>query len=753
MPPLGTKLGDYEILGLIGKGGMASVYQARDVRLGRSVAIKFLAPELAPDDEARRRFMREARAVSALDHPNICTIHRIDEAPDGQLYLVMAHYGGETLKTRLARGVVSVGEAIDIAAQVAKGLSHAHAAGIVHGDIKPANIMLTSGGLVKILDFGIAKPAGDEETITRTGLILGTVAYMAPEQLRGERGDGRSDVWALGVVLYEMLAGHRPFAASSIEAAATAILSMQPRPVTEVRPDAPAGVAAVIAACLEKDRARRIAGAAELQMHLEQLRDRPGTGPTLPLLAPARPNPSIAVLPFTNMSTDADQQFFCDGLAEELITSLAKLEGLRVVARASAFQFRGGAQDLKQIAQQLGVEAALMGSVRKSGNRIRVTAQLVNLADGYHLWSDRYDREMDDIFAVQDDIARAVVKRLQVELLEGSTRTLVRRPTTNMDAYAWYLRGRHFRYSRYNVAEASGCYEQSIRLDPAYAAAWAGVADAAVMAGYYGLKKPGEMANKARQAVNRALTLDGTLADAHEALARILFWFDWEWPSAEREYKQAIELAPANADVRISYASFLEFIGKPEAALKEIEHARDIDPLSVHACIATGIAHLMANRYDESASELTRALELHPDNGLARWYLGFGYLAQQRPNDALSELRGVPASMSTLPIYLALLGAAHAGAGRTDEAQRILDGLRERSTKEYISPYALAMTEFAVGEIDASLDHLHEAFDERSPTLMALQLPYWDAVRSDDRFVALINNMRIPGSDLPTGKV
>ena len=424
MPPMGTKLGDYEILALIGKGGMASVYQARDVRLGRSVAIKFLSPELAPDDEARRRFMREARAVSALDHPNICTIHRIDEAPDGQLYLVMAHYGGETLRSRLDRGVMAVGEAIDVAAQVAKGLSHAHAAGIVHGDIKPANIMLTSGGLVKILDFGIAKPLGDEETITRTGLILGTVAYMAPEQLRGERGDGRADVWALAVVLFEMLAGHRPFAAPSLEATATAILNVQPRPVTDLRPDAPHGVAAVIAACLEKDRTKRIARAADLETHLEQLRDRPGTAPTLPLPAPARTIPSIAVLPFTNMSADADQQFFCDGLAEELITSLAKLEGLRVVARASAFQFRSGAHDLRQIAQQLGVEAALMGSVRKSGNRVRVNAQLVNLADGYHLWSDRYDRELDDIFAVQDDIARAVVKRLQVELLEGSTRTL-----------------------------------------------------------------------------------------------------------------------------------------------------------------------------------------------------------------------------------------------------------------------------------------------------------------------------------------
>ena len=636
----GAALGPYAILAELGHGGMGVVYTAQDPRLDRQVAIKVLTADLTRDATAKRRFLQEAKAASALDHPNICTIHEINETDDGQLYLVMAYYEGETLKQRIEQGPLALDKAVDIATQVGLGLSKAHAAGIVHRDIKPANLIVSADGTVKLLDFGLAKLAGTEG-VTQTGTTVGTVAYMSPEQARGQNVDHRTDIWSLGVVLYEMLTGQQPFQGENLLAISNAILESEPVSLTRLRAGASPALARVVTRSLANSRAGRYQSVADLLTELRTVKDL-HQAPTATTAVSQSNVPSIAVLPFADMSPKKDQDYFCDGMAEELINALAGLDGLHVAARTSSFKFRGEALDATEIGTQLKVGSILEGSVRKAGNRLRITAQLINVSDGFHLWSERYDRDMDDVFAVQDDIAHAVVEKLKVRLLGVPDAPLVKRATDDLEAYTLYLQGRHYftRFSGPAFEKGLKCFSQAVALKPAYAQAHAGIAQVqacrAVLS--FGVA-PHTVMPGANESALKTLAIDETMADAHTALALILDYYEWKRLEAEREYRRALELNPGDTIARGSLAQLLGKQGRAEGSIAEARSAVERDPLSLIGRFALASMFLYARQFDRAIAEVQAGIELDPNFHLSYVGLGQGLAGLGRYDEAVEALR------------------------------------------------------------------------------------------------------------------
>ena len=752
---IGDRVGHYEVTGHLGAGGMGVVLLARDTKLGRQVALKVLPPAFADDPDRLKRFQREAEILASLNHPNIAIIHGLEETRDTSA-LVLELVEGPTLAELLEQAAADGGppsgsglpieRVLSITTQIAAALEAAHAQGIIHRDLKPANIKVRDDGTVKVLDFGLAKVVFEQrddvpsqaETVTVSqtlvGAVVGTPAYMSPEQVRGTPLDARTDVWAFGCVLCELLNGRRVFAGDTTVEILAAVLEREPH-WTALPTTTPAAMLALARRCLDRDVGRRPASGADLRGALSAVDSSP-----IQVQAPAR---SLAVLPFANMSADPDQDYFCEGLAEELIDALARLDGLRVVARTSSFQFKGRSHDVRRVGEQLSVAAVLEGSVRKAGNRVRISAQLINAADGYHLWSERFDRELTDIFAVQDEIAHAVVERLRVDLLAG-TGALVPQATTSQPAHASYLRGRHYQFSRYSFLRALQCYEEAARLDANYPAAWAGVADAIQVACYLSLVPPREAAISSRTAAERALALDGNLSEAHAANARVRYWFDWDWRAAEHAFRQAVMLNPGNITARIEYAHLLAVLGHFDEALAETERARQLDPLSARVGSRTGMILLLARRYDEAMTACREALELQPDQPAALWYLNLVQLAASRPADAVSTLARVPAPASASSLHQGFLGAALALTGDVDEARVILREQQARGAREYVAPYDMARICVGLGDIASAAEYLQRSYEERNPTLVLMWLPGWDAVREHPGVRQILQGMRLP---------
>ena len=703
----GSTLGPYAIQAELGHGGMGVVYRAQDPRLKRQVAIKLLPPDLTRDETAKQRFLQEAQAASALDHPNICTIHEINETEDGQLYLVMAHYEGETLKQRIERGPLGLDDAIDIATQVGQGLAEAHGAGIVHRDIKPANLLVTKSGAVKILDFGLAKLAGTEG-VTQTGTAVGTVAYMSPEQSRGQEVDHRTDIWSLGVVLHEMVAGRPPFQREQGDAVVHAILRETPTALTGLRTGVPMDLERIVTRAMSKPADDRYQTVADLLSELRGVKRTLQEGAT----AGEQRAPSIAVLPFTNMSPDPENEFFADGISEDIINTLGQIEGLRVAARGSAFFFKGKHVDLRDVGQKLHVSTVLEGSVRKAGKRLRITAELVNAKDGYQLWSERYDRELADIFEIQDEIARTIADRLEVTLTGGKHAPLAKRATDNLNAYQAYLKGRGLLYKRgRSILDALTCFEEAVALDPDYALAWAGLADGRSVLGYYGMVAPHEAMPQAKEAAARAVQLDDSLAEAHCAFALATLLHDFDVPTARREFRRAMELNPKYPQAAAWFALFvLAFIdGQFDEGIALMTPIVEQDPLSGYNRAVQAWLLAFSGRYDEGVAEALAAVELDPDAFFSHWILQCNYTLAGRYPEAVAAGHAALAVSGRQPIAMFTMATTYANWGKRTEARALHDELMTRADSQWVSPAVLAHHFYqagAVADADKALHYL-----------------------------------------------
>ena len=734
----GATLGPYTITAELGHGGMGVVYTAQDPRLKRQVAIKLLTADLTRDETAKQRFLQEAQAASALDHPNICTIFEINETDDGQLYLVMAYYEGETLKQRIERGPLALDEAVDIATQVGRGLAEAHGAGIVHRDIKPANLLIAKGGVVKILDFGLAKLAGTEG-VTQTGTTVGTVAYMSPEQARGQEVDHRTDIWSLGVVLYETLTGQQPFRGENLLAISNAILESQPVSLTRLRAGTSPALARVVTRSLANSRDGRYQSVADL---LGELRDATGSATK----AASEPDvPSIAVLPFANMSADPEQEYFCEGMAEEIIDALARLDGLRVVARTSAFQFKGLSPDLREVGEKLNVRTVLEGSVRKAGNRLRINAQLINTEDGYHLWSERYDRDMDDVFAVQDEIARTVVEKLKVKLLGKRDAPMIAPPTDNLEAYNLCLKARHYIARHTGLEKALECLTQALAVEPTYARAHAGVALVQTMSAILGTARPGEVMPTAKEAALKALAIDERVADAHFALAMVLDYFEWNWSEAEHEYRRALELNPGDSQARSFFAVMLGRMGHMDNSLAEARSAVERDPLSVFSAHSLAFQLFVARQFEAAIAVAHAGIDMEPAYHPFHFDLGFSLGCLGKYEDAVAALRQATSIAPGDAISAAYLGWALGLGGHRQEALAILGNLEQRRTEGYFPGLLMAAINLGLGEHERAISWLETAADESDPLQAFLKVwPPLDPLRADPRFQDLLRRMNFP---------
>jgi serine/threonine protein kinase/Tfp pilus assembly protein PilF len=736
----GVHFGPYEVLALLGVGGMGEVYKARDTRLHRIVALKTLAPEKLGDADWNRRILVEAQAASRLNHPNIVTIHDISEE-NGVCFIAMEYVAGTTLEQANTGRGLSLKHTMEYAAEIADALTAAHSAGIVHGDLKPANIVITEDGRVKLLDFGLAKairparPAIGDETVTLPsvpGAIMGTPAYMSPEQAEGMELDARSDIFSFGLVLYEMLSGQRAFRGDSWISLLAAILHDEPRSLRDIKASIPAMVEQHVNRCLRKDPSHRFQTMLEVKQAL--------AAAALIVVTKEEPE-SIAVLPFVNLSADKENEYFGDGLAEEIINALTKVPELRVIARTSAFAFRGKEQDLQTIGARLRVGTILEGSIRRAGHRIRVTAQLIKLADESHLWSESYDREMTDIFAVQDDISKAIANALKVKLITPPRRT------ANIEAFQSYLKGLYWyqRYTPESLAKAKESFEQALEHDPNYAPAYAGLAVFYYGLGALSIKRMTEMAPLAKSAAEKALAIDQTLSEPHSVLGLVTGAVDYNWNLAERHFHAAMADDPVPPLVRVRYALyFLTPLGRFKEAVTQYRRALETDPLSMMVHFGLAFAFYCDRRYDDAIEHAARAVDLYPDYWLVHFGMGLALSQKGSIEQSIASLEATLRLSPSFTLATGFLAASHARSGNPGYAEKLMEDLAERSSKHYVSPACFGVYHAAARHTDRMFEYLQAAMAERDPYLTRMDAePYFDPYRSDPRYRDLLERMNL----------
>ena len=733
----GSCIGPFRVVRRLGAGGMGEVYLAHDPRLERDVAVKLLARHLGASPETLARFNRETRVVAKLDHPNIVTLFEVGDF-EGRPYLVMQYLDGPSL-VEFARGRrLSVETVLDLGVQICAGLEAAHEAGVVHRDIKPSNILVDSRLRARIVDFGLARMAATTE-LTTTGSLYGTVGYMPPEVVLGEEADCRSDLFSLGVVIWELLAGRLPFAAASTPSYLYAVVHEEAPPLSRYRDDLPAGLDGVLEKVLAKDRQRRHASAAELAEDLKAQAVQPR-----PAREAMRLQPSVAVLPFEDMSPGRDQEYLCDGIAEELISALTRVEGLRVIARTSAFAFKGSRTDVREIGQKLGVSSLLEGSVRKAKDRIRVCARLVDAASGSDLWAETYERQLDDVFEIQDEACLAISRRLRGTLLEEERPTVVPRQPVDPDAHRLYLRARFLFNQRKeeSVRKSVEYYEQAIGKDAGFALAYAGLAEAYEMLGSTRALPPDSAYSASRRAAMRAVELDDSLPEAHATLAWIRMFIDLDWAGSEREFKRALALNPACAEAHHLYAHWHEKSGQMDEAVGEMSIALDLEPVapSLHSCLVQILVH--ARRYDEAVREGGVTLELAPGFvGVLGW-MGVAHLLNGRGEVGLGLLLEGLRQRPDDPRIEALLAAAYALTNRHEEARSAVARLDTIAAGRYVDPYFMVWPHAALGDADAAFSWLGRACEERSQWIWVLKVdPLLDKLRPDPRYMDALERL------------